>query len=273
MLTNTKIFQIYFKAEQIDSLDPAFSPLDNTVNPRPDLQEWYLWDQHADQDLDHWGFVSWRFKEKTNLSGDQITKWISDNPGYDVYLINPAIINEAVFANGWEQGEHYHPGISAIADNFLAKLGYTDYKVIEQLLDRTRTGFATYFVASRDFWQGYMEFSRQLFVQAEQDAEFKYQVFADGLSGYARNPSLPMFTFLNERLLATYMDLHDSKVLPYQYTEETIADKYRPYFSDISALSDLKVLINQYESDELYQIWDHYRRKFLQANLGVLNLE
>ena len=45
MSTKTKIFQIYFKPELKVHCDPAFTPLDNTDNPRPDLREWYVWDR------------------------------------------------------------------------------------------------------------------------------------------------------------------------------------------------------------------------------------
>ena len=85
--------------------------------------------------------------------------------------------------------------------------------------------------------------------------------------------SLSEGTFLIERLVPTFIDLKGFNSLAYQYTADTVADKYQPYFSDISALSDLKVLINQYESDELYTIWNHYRHKFLAENPGILNLE
>lgn len=281
MSLNMKIFQIYFDPAAKHRCDPAFTAYDNTANPNPKLQEWLVWDQFyqgmqngvPSEELDMWGFVSWRFKEKTNLEGQHVLDWIEANPGYDVYLINPAIVNEAVFVNGWEQGEYYHPGISATANKFLAKLGHTDYDVNAVLLDRTRTSFATYFVATRKFWDGYMQFSNQLFAQAEADNEFKHEVFGDGLSNYARDNSLPMFAFINERLIATYMDINQYNVLPYQYTNETVAAKYQPYFADIQALSDLKVLINQYESDELYTIWNHYRHKFLKDNPGILGLE
>lgn len=275
-----KIFQIYFKLEDKFKCDPAFTPYDNTANPCPNLQEWYIWDTFYQgmttgvlSELDLWGFVSWRFKEKTNLEGQHVIEWINNNPGYDVYLINPAIINEAVFANGWEQGEYYHPGISATANKFLSNAGYSNYNVNEVLLDRTHMGFATYFVATRKFWDEYMLFSNLLFTQADQNTEIKQEIFGEGLSKYSRDASLPMFPFLNERLISTFIDLKGFKALPYQYTPETIADKYQPYFADISALSDLKVLINQYESDELYTIWNHYRHKFLAENPGVLNLE
>jgi hypothetical protein len=84
---------------------------------------------------------------------------------------------------------------------------------------------------------------------------------------------LPNFIFLIERLIPTFIDLEGFKSLPYQYTAETLPQKYHKYAGDLSALSNLKVLINQYESDEIYSIWNYYRHKFLQDNPGILGLE
>jgi hypothetical protein len=277
LLTKTKIFQVYFKPEQLPQLDLDFTPCDNTANLQPDLQEWHVWDREYDaccaDSLDYWGFFSWRFKEKMNMTGKQVNAYIADNPGYDVYLFNPCIVNEALFANSWEQGDMYHPGLSAIADKFLAKLGYTDTSVLELLLDRNRTSFATYTVGNRQFWDGYMAFSRRIFTEADIDAEFKKLVFTPGTSNYARNSSYSMFAFLNERLISTYLELTNANVLAYQHTAETLPARYNPYIKDITALSNLKVLINQYESDELYDIWDHYRARLREQHPGILGLE
>ena len=267
MSTNTKILQIFFKPEQMAQVDGAFTPYDNTATPRPELREWYIWDKEYDklsaEGLDYWGFVSWKFKEKTNLRGQDVLNYINANPGYDVYLFNPCIVNEAVFINSWEQGDNYHPNISAIGNSFLHKLGYADYDVREVLLDRNRTVFANYVVGNSKFWDKFMAFSRQLFTEADKDAEFKHQVFGEGLSNYAHDKSLPNFTFLIERLIPTFLELEDMKVLPYRYTAETLPQKYYPYIDEIAALSDLKVLINKYDSDELYNVWSFYRYQFL----------
>jgi hypothetical protein len=114
--------------------------LDNTDNPRPDLREWYVWDREykniLKQKLDYWGFVSWKFKEKTSLTGEQVFKFINANPGYDVYLLNPCILNEACFLNSWEQGDIHHPNISAIGNSFLEKIGYKDIDVRNHIKKR-----------------------------------------------------------------------------------------------------------------------------------------
>ena len=277
MSTNIKVFQIYFKPELEVHCDPVFTPLDNTSNPRPELREWDVWDREYEnivkQDLDYWGFVSWKFKEKTELTGQQVFDFINANPGQDVYLFNPCIVNEACFANSWEQGDIHHPNISAIGNNFLKKIGYGDIDVKGMVLDRNTTVFANYIVGSREFWFKFMEFTRKLFSEADKDPEFKHQVFGQGLSNYAHDKSLPNFTFLIERLIPTYLELEGIKSIGYKHTPDTLPMKYQPIIDEIMALSDLKVLINQHSSDELYDIWNLYRHKFLQNNPSALQLE
>lgn len=277
MSTNIKVFQIYFKPELKVHCDPAFTPLDNTSNPRPELREWDVWDREyaniVKQDLDYWGFVSWKFKEKTNLTGQQVFDFINANPGQDVYLFNPCVVNEACFANSWEQGDIHHPNISDIGNSFFKKVGYGDIDVKSILLDRNTTVFANYIVGSRKFWAKFMEFSRKLFTEAEKDPEFKYQVFGEGLSNYAHDKSLPNFTFLIERLIPTFLELESLSAIGYKHTHDTLPMKYQRYADDIMALSDLKVSVNRYNSDELYDVWNFYRHKFLMQNQGILNLE
>jgi|688.fasta_scaffold05343_23 hypothetical protein len=277
MSNNIKIHQIYYKTEQLPQLDPAFIPWNNIANPHPEYQEWYVWNKDyqkcCDEGLEYWGFLSWKFGQKTNLNGEQFIKFIEDNPGYELYFVNPSIANEALFTNGWEQGDKYHPNISQIADMFLAKIGYSDVHVREILTDRSTTMWCNYIVGSRKFWDGFMAFGTKLFDEAKKDLEFNQLVFGVGGSKYAFNPNLPMFIFLIERLVSIYIELEGIKVLAYRHTTETVGEKYKPYIGDIIALSDLKVLINRYDSDELYDIWLQYRTTILRQHPGILGLE
>ena len=277
MSTNTKIFQIYFKPELKVHCDPGFTPMDNTDNPHPELREWDKWnrehEQILEQNLDYWGYVSWKFKEKTNLDSKHVFGFIDANPGYDVYLFNPCIINEACFVNNWEQGDLYHPKISDIGNKFLQKVGYKDVDVLSMLLDRNTTVFANYVVGNKDFWVRFMDFSRKLFTEAEKDSTFKDEVFGSGRSNYAHDNTLPNFTFLIERLIPTFIELEGFKSIGFKYTADVLPMKYQPYIDDIMALSDLKVAINKYQSDDLYDIYNYYRHKFLSQNNGILGLE
>jgi hypothetical protein len=277
MSLNIKVFQIYYKPELVAYLDPVFEPLDNTANPNPELREWDVWNREHEvrmaSDLDYWGYVSWKFKEKTNLTGEKVISFILNNPGQDVYLLNPCIVNEALFANSWEQGDIHHPNISEIGNTFLKKIGYGDVEVKNMLLDRNTTVFANYIVGSREFWDKFMTFTRKLFSEADKDLEFKHQVFGEGLSQYAHDKTLPNFTFLIERLIPTYIELEDIKSVGYKHIPDTTPIKYQPYIDEIMALSDLKIAINQYNSDELYDIWNFFRHKFLERNPSILGLE
>lgn len=278
MYKNIKIFQIYFKPELAQHCDPAFTPLSNVENPHPELREWDVWNRYhesiLEQNLDYWGFVSWKFKEKTNLTGQQVFEWINDNPGHDVYLLNPCIINEAVFLNSWEQGDLYHPNISAIGQKFINKLGYQEQDIRAVILDRNRTVFANYVVGNRDFWVRFMDFSRKLFSVAETDPVFKEEVFGLGRSNYAHDNTLPNFTFLIERLIPTFLELENFNSIGFNYNAKALThDKYHPYLADLRVLSDLKVLVNRHNSDEIYEIWNYLRQKFLKENPNILGLE
>ena len=277
MSLNIKVFQIYYKPELKVHLDPVFEPLDNTDNPRPELREWDVWNREHEKrmasDLDYWGYVSWKFKEKTGLTGEQVISFILSNPGQEAYLLNPCIVNEALFANSWEQGDIHHPNISDIGNSFLKKIGYGDVDVKSMLLDRNATVFANYIVGSRKFWEKFMDFSRKLFTEADKDPEFKHQVFGEGLSQYAHDKTLPNFTFLIERLIPTFLELEQLSSIGYKHTPDTVPMKYGAVIDEIMVLSDLKVAINRYNSDELYDIWNYYRHRLLQANPQILGLE
>jgi hypothetical protein len=272
-----KIYQLYFKPEQTELLDSAFIPYDNTENTRPELREWYIWDKEYEnckqEGLDYWGFVSWKFGEKTGIDGQQFVDFINANPGFDLYFINPCLVNEAVFINSWEQGDLHHQGISDIGNSFLQKIGYENIDVKSYILDRTMTMFANYIVGSAEFWEKFMTFSRKLFTEAESDPEFYNSVFGEGGSNYNADPSLPMFTFLIERLIPIFIELESIKSIPFAYNADNLPEKYKPYAEELTALSNLKVLINVYKDDELFYAWNYYRQKFLTTTPGILGLE
>jgi len=277
MSQNIKIFQIYYKPELKKYLDSEFIPLDNTENIRPDLREWYVWKNEYETNLknnppDFWGFVSWKFKEKTNLDSNQVFNFLMDNPNYDVYLFNPCILNEACFINSWEQGNLHHPNISELGIEFLSKVGYNvDIKSL--VIDQTKSIFANYIIGSKNFWFKFMPFIDKIFIEAEKDSNFKHKVFGKGLSNYAHDSSLPNFTFLLERLIPTFLVLENIKTLAFKYNKDNIHKKYTQFYPYIEALSTLKLLLNKYNDQNLYNLWNFYRIEFLKNNPGILNLE
>jgi hypothetical protein len=271
-----KVFQIYYKPESLPELDTAFEPLDNSNNPNPQLYEWPVWKSQYEsccqQGLDYWGFVSWKFHQKTNITGQKFLDFVDANPGYDIYFVNPCIVSESMYPNSWIQCDQYNTKTADIGNDFLARLGYKNIDVRQMVMDKNHTFYANYFIANRKFWDKYIAFSQAIFDIAEQDSDFNYRVFKEPF-GYAGSSVAPHFTFLNERLVPTLLMLEGFKCLPYQYTINSVGEKYRPYFVELEVLSKLKLLTNQYKSLEIYAIWHHYRHKFLKDNPGILNLE
>ena len=92
--TNPQIYQIFYKTEQRPHLEKDFIPYDNTANPRPEWCEYYVFREAYNKGLcscGPTGFLSWKFHEKTGLNGQAFHKLIKENPGYDVYFINPFV--------------------------------------------------------------------------------------------------------------------------------------------------------------------------------------
>lgn len=56
----------------------------------------------------YWGALSWRFGEKTGMSGRKLLNTVAAKPGFDVYYCYPFPENEAVYHNTWIQGGPFH---------------------------------------------------------------------------------------------------------------------------------------------------------------------
>jgi hypothetical protein len=107
-----RIFQIYYEGWQRELLDPNFIALDNGKTSS-ELMEFAVFERLIKseelKEAELWGALSWRFNEKTGLTGKELLAQIKDNPGYDVYFCNAYLANEAIHYNMWLQGETSHP--------------------------------------------------------------------------------------------------------------------------------------------------------------------
>lgn len=125
---NIKIYQAYYKKDQINRLDSSFIPLDNTINPNPLWMEYWLFLNHYKNEeyksSKYTGILSWRFNEKTYLTGKEFINFIENNPGHDVYFINPFPYQCYMYKNVWIQGERWHPGLLEVTQSTLNKKGY-----------------------------------------------------------------------------------------------------------------------------------------------------
>ena len=200
-----KISQIYYAENQHAHLDEAFVPYDNSKPSRDGefemgvLQDSYLAKNHFTADFT--GFVSWKFTQKTGLPGKFFVDFIQQNPGYEVYFVNP-FPAEIRFKNVWFQGDACHPNVMQFTQGLLDKLNYrlqlTDFiNGIETL------AYCNYWVASASFWERYMGFLQPLYEYISNDLTVEEQKFMARRADSVIDAHY--FPFIFERMFSTYL--------------------------------------------------------------------
>jgi hypothetical protein len=209
------IFQIlppYLSAEDLDS---GFVVLDNSANERPDWFEYwpirkYLLNEALDEN-GFYGFLSPKFKLKTNLSAEQVRAFVdTTEPSTDVVLFSPSIHNSAYFLSVFEHGEAEHPGLAGVATRLFERIDRPlDLQTF--VSDSRNTVHSNYIVARPRFWRAWLAVTERLFGIAESPD--------DPLGGELRAPTayrgrndVQMKVFLMERV-ATWLLVSDPSFL------------------------------------------------------------
>lgn len=214
------VYQAYYKEEQLSWLDPAFIPFDNLENLRSELREYPLKKKlfHKLRDSDaYWGLVSDKWAEKTHLDGAEFIQWIRDNPGYDVYHIDPSLDTAIQFPNLWLHGLDCHKGGDMV--EFANKL----FKKIDIDIDASRwicspNDFATtsYHIGNDKFWKEWHLFVDNALVVCSQDEEL-YNFLYKTMTPY-EDYEIPMFSYVHERLMTMFFVTHRHiKVLKFPF--------------------------------------------------------
>ncbi|HEY3850649.1 MAG TPA: hypothetical protein VGL87_06760 [Steroidobacteraceae bacterium] len=165
------IHQILNHYTRREDLDPGFGILDNAANERPDWFEYWpirkFLLNEALHDEDYYGFLSPKFRHKTNLTAAGVNEIIGRaGPFPDVFLFSPSIHNSAYFLNVFEHGESEHPGLAAVASRFLARID--PQATLDGLVSDSRnTVHSNYFVAKPSFWRAWLAINERLFEIAE----------------------------------------------------------------------------------------------------------
>jgi hypothetical protein len=201
------IYQILNHYTSPRDLDPGFGVLDNSVNERPDWFEYWpirKFLQHEPlEDGAFYGFLSPKFKIKTNLTASMVQEFVRDaGGGADVILLSPSIHNSAYFWNVFEHGESEHPGLLAVARQFFERIERRA-DLDELVSDSRNTVHSNYFLAKPRFWREWLRVNEALFALAEDPS--------DGLGARLRAPTayrgrsdVQMKIFLMERV-ATWL--------------------------------------------------------------------
>ncbi len=103
------------------------------------------------------GLFSPKFKTKCGIELDEFIEFVEDNPGFDVYFINPSPQLSYWTYNVWMHGEKAHPGIldagRALCDAAGLKLPID--KVTQRHTLKT-AAYSNFWIASECFWEIYV---------------------------------------------------------------------------------------------------------------------
>lgn len=258
-----KVFQTFYRDDQISELDHEFEPFDNRANPSPELMEFYcnmvLYDRAEKEKLDLWGNLSWTWKNKlSGMTANDVIERINSNPGYDVYFFNGFYDQVFQHYNVWEQGFRFHTNIIDIIEH-AAPLMEVDPKWIHQPMGKKVSFFACYCVGTRDFWKGYLDLVTS-FCTAIPNFDQSVINKMHEPSGYIPNPGLWYFPFIQERLFSTYlvMNYQRFKILPYHHQEDLYDANYRH-------LVDLKEQAIETGDIKLLEQWRQTRNQIIKV--------
>jgi hypothetical protein len=205
-------YQILNHYTSRQDLDPGFDVLDNSTNERPDWYEYwpirkFLLNESLDEDA-FYGFLSPKFKLKTNLSAAEVVDFIrSSDAATDVVLFSPSIHNSAFYLNVFEHGDAQHPGLLRVAQDFFARLE-SALPLQSLVSDSRNTVHSNYFIAKPRFWRAWLNITEQLFAIAE-TAQDPLGIQLRTATQYRGRRDVQMKIFLMERV-ATWILITDA---------------------------------------------------------------
>lgn len=199
------VYQAYYDKSQLQHLDSAFTPYDNTLNAIPHLREYSFWKflygRHEKTNT-HWGLVSWRWYEKTKIQPSHFCDWILNNPGYDVYHVDPFLDVTVSYINTWVQGDVWHSGMLNFCDILFPKIGMN---ISARNLIFKSDHFATcnYFIGNSKFWNEWLTYVDSILNICFHDDFLYNYLYRDTVSH--NNQRITNFSFVIERLFSNFL--------------------------------------------------------------------
>jgi len=205
-MTSIKIYQSYYLEKQIKTLDGHFIPYDVSNNPHPEFRETPvlidLYNLGYHKDSNYTGFFSHKFNQKSKLSGKVFLDFIRNNPGYDLYILNPFPQIAYQAFNVWEQGEAFHTGIAELADTLFKHSGLKYRTETTGRNKRDTLSYSNYWAGNNKFWNFYIPLLQDLY-NTIQDMPFHLKVKYTK-DTYHSEPCV-MAPFIFERILSTVL--------------------------------------------------------------------
>lgn len=262
--SDIRIFQIYFESWQKELLDPNFASIDNSGS-NSELLEFDVFLRLFSSDYIKgaklWGALSWRFSEKTGLTGPQLMSVINENPGFDVYFCNPTPDNEALYHNMWLQGEASHPQfLEVVRAVFIACELPLDTLVSIEAVENSSV--SNFFVGTSEFWQSYLSWVRNILTTANKKMpseirDVMHSTMADNRGLHGGASYVP---FIVERLFPLFMKLHADHLKGFKVQ---VLEREKELDVHLKLLREMKVLSYNSKSLWLAACWVNYRNLYL----------
>jgi hypothetical protein len=206
------IYQILTHYTKPSELDPGFGVVDNSSNERPDWYEYwpirkFLLNEPLDEES-FYGFLSPKFKQKTNLSAASAREFVSlKSATTDVVLLSPSLHWTAYHSNVFKFGDAVHPGLLQVADRFFRQIGQPTN--LHDLVTTSRNEvYSNYMIGKPRFWRAWLAITEQLFEIAESPTDPLGAVLREP-TRYRGGENVPMKIFIMERV-ATWILVRDS---------------------------------------------------------------
>ena len=259
-----RIFQIYYEPWQRELLDPNFVALDNGKTTS-ELMEFAVFERLVKsdyvKDATLWGALSWRFTERTGMTGAELINAIAAQPGKDLYYCDPVPVNEALFHNFWLQGETSHPQFLALCQAIFKVTGLPESE-LTGLQSSDQFSASNYFVGTSRFWQTYIAWVNQVLSAANKKLppnvrDLMHSKLADDRDLHKGATYVP---FIVERLLPVFLktagkDLAAFKIaLPKRDGELNV---------HLKLLREMKDVAHRTKSAWLAACWVNYRNLYL----------
>jgi hypothetical protein len=264
-----RIFQIHYADWHKPLLDPGFVPFDNQGIP-DELLEFAVFEALARSDQVHgadlWGALSWRFAEKTGLSGADLVAAIAAAPGRDVYFCNPFPQNEALYHNLWVQGETAHPDFLVLVRALFSAAGIDpDETLLIEPSERFST--ANYFIGSPAFWAAYLPFVRRILAAVDRSLPEQLRATLHSSAGDARgvHGGASYLPFIVERLFALFLRTDGAGLAAHKIALPEVEAALDVH---LVMLRDLKDMAWRTRSPWLAACWTNYRSLYLRQQHG-----
>lgn len=269
MAENIKIWQIYYRAEHTMQLDSAFVPLDNSSFADESL-EFAVFQRLAKSGnvsaLALWGALSWRFGEKTGLSGQGLLAAIAQQPDVDVFYMNPFPHNEALHVSTWWQGETTHPDFLTVSEAFCLASGLPAGE-LHRMTPSREFASCNYLVARPGFWAAYLDFVEQALAQADakMPADLRVKLHSADADWRGIHHAATYVPFIVERLFTVFMRSAGRHFKAHKIPSPAGEARMNAALREMREVKDVAILSR---STRLLASWQEQRRAYFETHHG-----